>query len=589
MAGREARYASPLVISKAELLKAAAENRTELLLRYLNEGGGLDEARNDERQSLLHVAAMEGAEDCVTLLLQSPKVIRRINSRDRASRTALHLASAMGYDGCAQRLLEASATLDLQDEKGCTPLHLAVKFEWPETARVLLDAGADPLLEDIHGFNAVDMANDKGDGDAASLIASFARRRQPSALGQLKRCLVPNFLFGSSRPHADPAPLGGSSPMAEPRGSLPPPSMVGSQRLQSPERAPPERRHAARGEDGYPPEQSPAAAAAAFPASLSPAPAAAPPPSQEEIEWQGLEPVVVQRAPPAGGASAPSADAAAPASPSPLAAALEAGAGAAIAAGQSAAGPPSRGRGAVQALDDPAQEQDPEGSGRASSAPPARDPPSPSSVNGQAAPASESEACEDEEFAMFRLHAFFEEGVKRLEFEVEWKEGQPSVGTVKPKGEAARRGIISGDRLVEIAGAKTTGKGREELLPLLKTRPLLLKIDREERVLDPQEPHLEFELRLRGEDDEDTGLEVNFRGQLPVAVAVRPGSVAWRSGFLEGDAIFRLDSKDATKESKSALQAAVDGRPKTVTVWRRPQGVELGAPWHIRASAVGGS
>lgn len=183
---------------------------------------------------------------------------------------------------------------------------------------------------------------------------------------------------------------------------------------------------------------------------------------------------------------------------------------------------------------------------------------------------------------MFRVHAFFEEGVKRLEFEVEWKEGQPSVGAVAPNGASHQRGIIPGDRVIEIAGSQTTGRGREQLLPLLQQRPLQLKIDREDRVLDPQEPHIELEVKFRGTSS-DHGLEVIWRGQMPVASIVRPQSAAWIAGILEGDGLSRVDGRDVTKEPKAALLAALAKGPKVVTVWRRPLGMDLTAPWHLKA------
>merc|ERR1711933_522486 len=138
-------------------------------------------------------------------------------------------------------------------------------------------------------------------------------------------------------------------------------------------------------------------------------------------------------------------------------------------------------------------------------------------------------------------------------------------------GEADQRGVKQGDRLVEIGGVWTSGKGREQLLPLLKTRPLLLKIDREDQVLGTQEPHCELNLQLPV-GFEDHGLDVAWRGQMPVATVVRTESAAWAAGIVEGDGIFQVGGQDATRMSKSALLSALEDWPARAPlpfkVWR---------------------
>eukprot|EP00931_Biecheleriopsis_adriatica_P065678 TRINITY_DN40172_c0_g1_i1.p1 TRINITY_DN40172_c0_g1~~TRINITY_DN40172_c0_g1_i1.p1 ORF type:complete len:483 (+),score=141.02 TRINITY_DN40172_c0_g1_i1:72-1520(+) len=71
----------------------------------------------------------------------------------------------------------------------------------------------------------------------------------------------------------------------------------------------------------------------------------------------------------------------------------------------------------------------------------------------------------------------FGEHVKRLGFEVLWELERPSVGNVQPGGEAESAGLISGMVLTEINGTATLGRARDELMPLLKVRPLELVLD----------------------------------------------------------------------------------------------------------------
>mmetsp|Transcript_120607 Transcript_120607/g.208567 ORF Transcript_120607/g.208567 Transcript_120607/m.208567 type:complete len:504 (-) Transcript_120607:26-1537(-) len=73
---------------------------------------------------------------------------------------------------------------------------------------------------------------------------------------------------------------------------------------------------------------------------------------------------------------------------------------------------------------------------------------------------------------------YFEEQVEELQFRIAWDTEQPVTLAVKPGGESERRGMRSGDILVEINHSKTLGRTREELLPILAVRPLHLKVER---------------------------------------------------------------------------------------------------------------
>jgi len=72
----------------------------------------------------------------------------------------------------------------------------------------------------------------------------------------------------------------------------------------------------------------------------------------------------------------------------------------------------------------------------------------------------------------------FDEEVKRLGFEVLWEEERPVVGNVMSDGAAQRSGMSPGDVLTQIGGLDTLGRSRDELMPLLKVRPLELKMTR---------------------------------------------------------------------------------------------------------------
>merc|ERR1712060_405025 len=97
---------------------------------------------------------------------------------------------------------------------------------------------------------------------------------------------------------------------------------------------------------------------------------------------------------------------------------------------------------------------------------------------------------------------------------------------VKPGGEAEAKGLAVGDYIVVISGTPTLRRSRDELLPLLKTRPLRLRVRRAAHVRDPVHPYIEMSLKLEnaaeGGASTSTPLEVTMCGQLPVVYAVRP-------------------------------------------------------------------
>lgn len=78
----------------------------------------------------------------------------------------------------------------------------------------------------------------------------------------------------------------------------------------------------------------------------------------------------------------------------------------------------------------------------------------------------------------FEKYFFFDKHISKLEFRVEWGAGRPAALDIKPGGVAEEKGIMSGDVLVEMNGTETRGRSRDELLPILAERPLLLKVER---------------------------------------------------------------------------------------------------------------
>lgn len=543
---RESQYAVGALPTKGELLRAAEDNDTGTLCRYMGAKGDLGGVRNHERQTLVHIASKHGAADAIAILMQSAPLLKRIDARDRSRRTSLHLAAAMGFDDCVWRLLESRAALDLQDERGCTPLHLAIRFDWPQTARVLLEARCDPWLKDSDGHTPVQIAQEKS-GRMASVVACLESRRRPSTLRQLKRRLMPTRRYVG---YGDPLGRHGleSSDNCCGRGVVPQSTMSVNAT---------EDFSLAEVWDSHTHWQETSQQT-----------------TRAEVDLQSTADKVTEHE-------------------STLANSKRANT-----SWLSSVARPLRGsHGPIAHTTDNfivrTGNEDgmgvPRGSAiRSLSAPTGRAVSSHTlDVCGTAletAPLCNSVKNSDEEFAMFRIHAFFDAGVQRLEFEVEWHDGQPSVGSVVPGGAADCCGVCAGDRLIEIGGVRTGGKGREQLLPLLRSRPLLLKIDRENRMLDPHEPRLELKLAVGASGVAGSGVEVDWHGRLPVITYVRPQSVAEAAGLIEGDALVQVFGKDASALSRSALLAVLGQGPVVLMAYRRPLGMDAATPWTLEVT-----
>lgn len=676
-----------------QLLEAAAENDPTPLIRFVKAGGDPFRVRNEERRSLVHVAAFDGCEDALAALLQFKGSVRKIDSRDRAKRTALHLAAAAGEDGCIRRLVAAGAMLEVQDEYGCTPLHLAIKWEWAEAARVLLELGSDPCAEDLKGYNALDMAGEVQDKEVATVLMSFEPRRRASAW----KCLVPLWRNGArarrAKAYADtshdtdaatfqpPSPAhratgthtGPSAmrpfssealaPVAAQRGNQVPAAQLGNQvpatqlgnQTTARQAAPRERElradsevegspqvqvvcmsdgdsdygqgvqrphdalegplvddqwyqdwysmddktlqaniaaamtEAAQQQDAY--DQRNAVAPTQMQAGESELEAASRTPDLRgptgkgyRVEWHGLEPVYVD----ADGnmSSAEGAD---------IVSQHSRGAGVGLMSGDR----PLSAREWT-----PSTEPQTVGRTRAGSAPPAtrvetgKQMPSHADIELEQEYISADEETADEgpaadaeimmhdtavvthheeeltEDFIFRLCMLFEQDVKSLEFQVNWQDDMlPAVGIVKEGGEADRRGILQGDSIDAINGVPTAGKVREDLLPLLKVRPLTLQVGRCHRVVDPRSPYLQLHFVLEGASG-NHGFKVAATSQLPVVTAIQPGSAAARSGLLQGDQISRAGGYDARGMPQDALVAKLQERPLQLVVKRPPIGHE---------------
>ena len=125
------------------LLQVAVEAANTEAIKILLAGGARTDHYNSALQlTALHVAATVGDPAVLALLLPSCSAAG-LDLKDRAGRSALHLAVSRGSLECCRALCQRGASVNLTDNKGGrTPLYLAASNAHYDLVRLLLSYGA---------------------------------------------------------------------------------------------------------------------------------------------------------------------------------------------------------------------------------------------------------------------------------------------------------------------------------------------------------------------------------------------------------------------------------------------------------------
>ncbi|HVK11858.1 MAG TPA: ankyrin repeat domain-containing protein, partial [Gemmataceae bacterium] len=107
-------------------------------------------------ETALHIAAFEGSDECVQLLLDAGAAV---DPRTENGKTPL-MNAAQARPSTVKLLLAAGADPRARDEDGTAPLHWAAMGEHddPEVVRLLLASGADPGAKTLDGDTPLDVA-----------------------------------------------------------------------------------------------------------------------------------------------------------------------------------------------------------------------------------------------------------------------------------------------------------------------------------------------------------------------------------------------------------------------------------------------
>jgi ankyrin repeat protein len=131
------------------------------------------EVRTPQDESALMLAALKGHTEL------AKKLVARGADVNKTGWTPLHYAATYGHLEIIRLLIEQHAYIDAESPNKTTPLMMAAHYGTPAAVKLLLDEGADPGLKNQLGLTAIDFANRANRKDAAELIASYVRSKQP--------------------------------------------------------------------------------------------------------------------------------------------------------------------------------------------------------------------------------------------------------------------------------------------------------------------------------------------------------------------------------------------------------------------------
>mmetsp|Transcript_19644 Transcript_19644/g.75379 ORF Transcript_19644/g.75379 Transcript_19644/m.75379 type:complete len:228 (-) Transcript_19644:40-723(-) len=106
----------------------------------------------------IHCAALNGAVECLTLLIDNGAQVDIMNN---SAMTPLHYAALMDRSECVKLLLETGCEVNVRcTHTGKTPLHLAAEKSATDSLNLLLEHGASVIDTDLVGRTTIDLARD---------------------------------------------------------------------------------------------------------------------------------------------------------------------------------------------------------------------------------------------------------------------------------------------------------------------------------------------------------------------------------------------------------------------------------------------
>ncbi|XP_076981762.1 ankyrin repeat domain-containing protein 2 isoform X1 [Tamandua tetradactyla] len=138
-------------VEKETFLKAAVEGKTNVIEKFLADGGSADTC-DEFHRTALHRASLEGYMEILEKLLESGATV---DFQDRLDCTAMHWACRGGHLEVVKLLQSRGADANMRDKLLSTPLHVAVRTGQVEIVEHFLSQGPDINARDREGDSAL--------------------------------------------------------------------------------------------------------------------------------------------------------------------------------------------------------------------------------------------------------------------------------------------------------------------------------------------------------------------------------------------------------------------------------------------------
>jgi ankyrin repeat protein len=156
------------------------------------------------RLNCMHLAALYGWKDILEYILGASNL--PIDCREEGGCTALHLAALNGSDGCVKLLLSKGADAKIQDNCGNNALHYALGSKAPSVIEMLIEART-PIVANQTGDNPIDLAMKDTHGDITELLRKYQASRDDgdyddlSSVDEIHEVVSSDlpFIFGSTK------------------------------------------------------------------------------------------------------------------------------------------------------------------------------------------------------------------------------------------------------------------------------------------------------------------------------------------------------------------------------------------------------
>ena len=140
---------------EAQLLFAAENGHIEKLHALLAEKEVKVDSPNSSAVTALFLAAKEGHEECLRLLLEAGASVDGIGLGNTAL-TPLWVATYAGHKNCVDRLVKAGANLSTKFPE--TPLFIAAREGRADCLKILIEAGSNVNVKNNRGQNPMHIA-----------------------------------------------------------------------------------------------------------------------------------------------------------------------------------------------------------------------------------------------------------------------------------------------------------------------------------------------------------------------------------------------------------------------------------------------